>query len=649
MNRLSMKYARLATGAAAGLTGAALLAYQSLVVWENIFGATQHYIVHITGVLIFAGLWVIRQGLQGDGPRWLDVSTGLLAALGAAVAGLYFFVNAETLEIMQPFVVPEALWMGVVAIAAVLLVTWRMWGAVLALICLAAALYMAFGHFLPEALASRKQPLNVSISFLSGIGGPRGILSYASLSADMIFLLLIYGGALHATRVIEMFGDLGVAIGRIARGGVAYSALTASTLIGMVTGQAVSNIALSGVMTIPAMKRDRFTPEQSAAIETMASTGSQLLPPIMGLGAFLMAVILGVSYIEIVLAGLIPGVLYLIAVIAGIYAMASFRPAPKRAPATETTPGETTDWAKLMWILPGFLVSFAVLIVLLGLRYSPSMAGFWGVALSLGLAFLRPRRYRPDLAALREGLGIGLNAAVQLAVILAAIGLVVQTLTTTGVGVSAGRLIAEAGDGNLLLTLAIGMVVCLIVGMGLPTPAAYALIAIIVVPSLIDAGLAPLTANMFGFYFAIFSALTPPVAVGVLVASRIAESFFLGTARECAKIGGVALLLPFVFVAEPSLLTPAQLSLSAVLTIASYLCATFLLAGATFGALGEPLKPQMRAGFALAGPGALLVFLGTALWPFGVAPVLVLLAWAMRQRLRRWAGHPDGADTHRVL
>ena len=236
-------------------------------------------------------------------------STLAIAALLAATAsGLFFYLNARELEITQPFVGSDALVFGTILMFAVLILTGLVWSWVLAGICSAAALYFVFGGLLPDALAPiAQQPLNVVISYLAGIkGAPRGVLSYMPLSADMIFLLLVYGGLLHGCKVIDMFGEIGCAIGNLLRGGVAFSAVVASLLIGTVTGQAVSNIALSGCMTIPTMSRSGFSREQAGGIEVMASTGSQLLPPIMGLGAFLMAEILGVSYIEIVIAALIP-------------------------------------------------------------------------------------------------------------------------------------------------------------------------------------------------------------------------------------------------------------------------------------------------------------------------------------------------------
>ena len=618
----------IATGVKISMTATAvfLITYHIATVWVSFHGAMQHYITHLTGILIFASLWVFQRGNVSYSPASvIDMLCGATGALLSLIVGLYLYTNAETLEIMQPFVELPAMIAGGLLIFTVLIVAWRMWGAPIALICVLAAAFMIFGHLLPEPLTHRKQPFNVAISFLGGLGGPRGVLSYAPLSADMIFLLLIYGGLLHGTRVIDMFGELGAAIGNVLRGGVAYSAIVASTLIGMVTGQAVSNIALSGVMTIPTMKKNGFTANEAGAIEVMASTGSQLLPPIMGLGAFLMAVILGVSYIDIVIAGFIPGILYMIGI---TFALNSLIGSKLDIDVERTD----INWSKIRWILPSFALSFGVLITLLVMRYSPSMAGFWGGLVIVVLSVARPATHRPKFLELIGGFKTGLITAVQLAVVLAAIGIVVQTLTTTGLGVSAGRLISQLSGDSLFIALSIGMAVSLIVGMGLPTPAAYALIAIIVVPSLIEAGLPALAANMYGFYFAIFSALTPPVAVGILVASRISGGDFLGTAWQAAKLGCVAILVPFVFVSIPSVLTPSELTFRAGLGLAVFGCCAILIVGAVYGALSIPLSNAQRVMFSLIGPITLVSYLVTHFILIGLVPIVTLMIFLILKR-----------------
>lgn len=604
-----------------------LVIYSCTTVWTSLTGAMEHYTIHIT--LIFS---LVLSDLMAQKFATNRRITWLAAVMmvGLVACGVYFVSQAKVLEFSQPFISDRDFYFGLLLVGIVLAVAWMTWGAALALICIVAALYFAFGHLLPDAFATnRKYEPSLIVSYLAGMGGPRGILNYAPLSADVIFLLLVYGGTLHGTRIIDMFGEIGKAIGNLFRGGVAYSAVTASLLIGMVTGQSVSNIALSGAMTIPTMKRSGFSRNEAGAIEVLASTGSQLLPPIMGLGAFLMSVILGISYIEVAIAAIVPAILYLVAVISGIVCMiASSRSIPYEHQAV--------NWRLIGWVAPSFVVSFLTLILLLSWRYSAPMGGFWGIVLAVGLSVLRPREFRPNLGDLSNGFVEGALAGAKLAVILSAIGVIVQMLVTTGTGLSLGRLMIELSRDSLAIGLMLGMAVSLLIGMGLPTPAAYALIAVVVVPSLIDLGIEPLVANFYGFYFAIFSTLSPPVAVGILTAIRISDGSFMGTAWECFKLGGVCFLVPFLFVAFPNVLGFPNIGIETFGMIGAFFLATIMLSAATYGAIpGRHLTSAERIAVAVAGPAlfVMTLFLEGAIYHL-ITPLFFALwiLWHLKQK-----------------
>jgi len=609
-----------------------LVSYSVATVWYSIAGAMEHYTVHVTLIfLLVVSDLLLQESRKGKPEGFFNRRNGLwVLFLAFALAGIYFVVQAKELEFSQPFITNIDFLFGCVLVISILCLAWTVWGLPLAAICLVAGVYFAFGHMLPESFSTnRKYDANLIISYLSGMGGPRGVLTYAPLSADVIFLLLVYGGILHGTRIIDMFGEVGKAIGNLFRGGVAYSATTASLLIGMVTGQSVSNIALSGSMTIPTMVRTGFTRNEAGAIEVLASTGSQLLPPIMGLGAFLMSVILGVSYIEIAIAAIVPAILYLFAVISGIVCLIA---ASREIPFEK----QEVDWKLVGWIAPSFLISFVVLIVLLSMRYSAPMGAFWGILLAVVLSVLRPKAYRPAISSLFGGIREGALAGAKLTVILSAIGIIVQMLVTTGAGLSLGRLMIEVSAGSLAIGLVLGMLVSLFIGMGLPTPAAYALIAIVVVPSLIDLGLEPLVANFYGFYFAIFSTLSPPVAVGILTALRISGGTFMGTAFECLKLGGVCFLVPFLFVAFPNILGFPNLSLETYIMIGAFFLATCMLSAATYGAVpGRILERYERILIAIAGPVIFTLTLFTdGIWYHFITPICfgIWLMWGVYAR-----------------
>ena len=613
----------------------ALISYSVVTVWYTLTGAMEHYVIHICLIflLVVTDVVVLRAGRPQVLPfRGTSYFLWLLGGL-FIICGVYFVYQAKELEFTQPFITDVDFVFGCLFVFAILSVTWLVWGSPLAIICILAGLYFSFGYLLPESFApNRKYDARLIVSYLSGMGGPRGVLTYAPLSADVIFLLLVYGGTLHGTRIIDMFSEIGKAIGNLFRGGVAYSATTASLLIGMVTGQSVSNIALSGSMTIPTMIRTGFSRDEAGAVEVLASTGSQLLPPIMGLGAFLMSVILGISYIDVAIAAIIPATLYVVAVISGIVCLIG---------ASSSIPFERqeVDWRLVAWIAPSFVISFSVLIILLSYRFSPSLAGFWGIVLVIAFSILRPKEYRPRPSAIVSGLHEGALAGAKLAVILSSIGIIVQMLVTTGAGLALGRLMIEASAGNLAVGLILGMVVALFIGMGLPTPAAYALIAIVVVPSLIDLGLAPLVANFYGFYFAIFSTLTPPVAVGILTALRISNGSFMGTAVECFKLGGVCFLVPFLFVAFPNILDFPDLELATLAMLPAFALATFMLSAATYGAVpSRRLGGLERVLVMLAGPVVftLTLFVESAVF-HAITPLCfaVWIAWSFLARRNR--------------
>ncbi len=465
------------------------------------------------------------------------------------------------------------------------------------------------------------------MSYLAGMGGPRGVYTFIPLSAETIFLLLVYGGLMTSTLVLDMFNELGRAIGNFLRGGLAYSCIAASSLVGMVTGQTVSCIALTGSMTIPTMIRSGFTKRQAGAIEVMAANGAQLIPPVMGLGAFLMAVILGVSYVEIAAAAILPAVLYMFTLAIGVWTLVQASP---HIPFER----QKVDWEKFLWVLPAFLPSIALVVVLLLLRYSANMAALWGIAVLVVMSHLRPKKYRPRFAGLLEGFRDGALAGAQLAVILAAIGVIVQMLVTTGLGTLFGRLMIDLSGSNQVIALLLGMAITIVIGMGLPTPAAYSLAAIVTIPSLIDVGINPLAAHFYGFYFAVFSSFTPPVAVGCLMAARISGGSFMETCIECFKLGGVCMLLPFFMVAFPNSLQFPSFTTDTLINTGLLCISTIMAAAAIYGGLVGRLTRTERT-YMLLGPVFTLLYYKLIIDWMAWIPLAALLGFFVSRVLTR--------------
>ncbi len=604
---------------------AVLFAYQILVIVYPVHGALELYYFHLGMVQVVlmasmaASAWHFTEGAERN--RRL-VLLFVLFVLGAG-ASTYLHMTVNEIELRQPFLEPMDLWAGIVLVATVTVQVYLVWGKILAALIALAILYFAFGDLIPGRFHYDPPEIEIIVSYLSGMGGARGVIWGIPLSANTLFLIIVFGGLMKGARILELFNEIGKLLLNFSRGGICYSAIIASTAVGMVTGQAVANVALSGSVTIPSMQQRGIAGTRAGAIEVVASLGSQLIPPIMGLGGFLMAVNLGVPYADIVTAALVPAFLFVVILFIAAYFIA------------EAEPGlmiekEEVDLGLIKWIAPSFLIAFTVLLVLLYQRYSPGYAAMWAIGLLLVLAVLRPAAYRPTLKGLWEGVRYGVVSACNLALILAGIGIIVQVLVTTGSGFDIGRTIMLFSGGEIIWALLLGMLIALLVGLGLPTPAAYALIAIIMIPFLQDFGLEPIVAHFFGFYFAIFSAITPPVAVGVMAAARISGASFYRTAYEAGRMSLTAILIPFAFVAYPSILAFPDLGWDGLTVSAALLVATAFWGAAIYGVYRGRRLPAAERTALLVVPVSFIALLATKAMIFAAfifAGLGLFLAW----------------------
>jgi TRAP transporter 4TM/12TM fusion protein len=613
-----------------------LFVYQITIIVYQFQGALEFYYFHLGMVQMVVMSSLAREKLATPASPRRNLALILYLCISSIglVASSYLYWNVNDIELRQPFLESADIWAGAALVCTVTLQVYLVWGRILAGLILASILYFTFGHMVPGRFNYASPELEILISYLSGMGGARGVIWGIPLSANTLFLIIVFGGVMKGTRILELFNEVGKILLNISRGGICYSAILASTAIGMVTGQAVANISLSGSVTIPAMQQRGISKTQAGAIEVVASLGSQLIPPIMGLGGFLIAVNLGIPYSSVALAAIVPAFLFIVILLITTFFMAE-------AETNLQIQKESVNWPAIKWIAPSFLLSFGVLLVLLYMRYSPGYAAMWALVLLLILAFMRPATFRPKFTQLWDGLKYGVNAACSLALILAGIGIIVQVLVTSGAGFDLGRTIMLISDGSLFPALLLGMGIALLVGLGLPTPAAYALIAIIMIPFLQDVGIAPLTAHFFGFYFAIFSAITPPVAVGVMAASRISGGSFYGTAYQAGRMSLTAILIPYAFVAFPSILAFPHIGWQGFTVSAALIVATIFWGASIYGTLkGRRMKAPERL-LLLLGPVlfitllvskemifALLIFAGLPaflLWNYYVARSMIVV------------------------
>ncbi len=519
--------------------GLAMFAYHMISSQVVLAGYIDNQVIHLGFVLtlIFLDAAIKDRRLL---PRLLNV--GAIAASLAALA--YVYLNVEFLEESVGFPTTTGIVVGTVLVVLVIEATRRGWGLILPLVAAVFIAYFIFGHHLSGPLSHKEFKYAFIISYLSiGLSGIFG--TFLAISADQVFLFDVFGSLLSVIRINDLFFELGKVVGRYFKGGPGQTAVVSSSLVGTVTGAAVANVAITGAFTIPFMKRVGYTPAQAGAIEATASTGGQIMPPVMGASAFLMASFIGVPYGTVMAAAFIPALLYYWTVMLGVQFM-SVR-------SGITPPKETIDRALVMRRLPLFLIPLAVMIGMLAMNYSPSMAAFWAILIAVGLSYLSADT-RPEFGPLLRCLAQGAVTGAQIGISLAIVGIMAQTLITTGLGSKIAGLVELFSAGNLALALILTMFVSLLLGCGVPTAAAYSLVAIVVIPSLVRMGVEPISAHFFAFYFAVISAVTPPVALAALAGAGIAGAGFMRTSIEAFKLAIAGFIIPFLAVYNPAIL-----------------------------------------------------------------------------------------------
>lgn len=518
--------------------GLAMFTYQMVSTQYLFVGSFEHQNIH----LFFALLLTFINLMRLKTAPWLWAIQTVLLLAGIACT-FYVGLNLEHLEEVVGYPDPVDILVGSVLIVLVLEATRQAWGLTLPIVAILFILYFFFGHLIPGPLHHRAFNFDYVISYLCiGLTGVYG--TFLSISANQIFLFVVFGSLLSVIKINDFLYEAGKVVGRHLEGGPAQTAVVSSSLVGMVTGAAVANVAITGAFTIPYMKRVGYSPALAGAIEATASTGGQLMPPVMGAAAFLMAFFVGVPYADIMLAGILPAVLFYLAVFVGVQlvSVANHIKAPKEKP----------DWALIWRRAPLFVIPVGLIVLLLLLRFSPMLAAFWAIVAALGLAYMF-RETRPTLRELANCLAKGSLVGAKIAVSLCVVGIIAQTLVTTGLGSKIAGLVESLSGGNVFIALLMTMVVSIILGCGVPPVAAYGLVAIVTVPALIKMGVAPLSAHFFCFYFSIISAVTPPVALGALAGAGIAEANYFQTAVKAFKLSIAGFIIPFLIVYNPVL------------------------------------------------------------------------------------------------
>ena len=578
------------------ITGLSLVII-GVVFYVSVFGVFSDSYLRV-GMLLAGGLVIILTGLRRSDSL---ADRGLLVATAIALSlSVYqYFRAAEEIETGLYFLTSTDIWMGLVGLIAVIELTRRSVGLVMAAVAGVLLAYGAFGHlapgFLRHAGISTEELMTVLWYSFDGVFG-RPMATVVST----ILIFIVFGALLELLAIDLVLVRLAMAATGRMRSGPAAAATVASGLFGTISGSAVANVVGTGVITIPLIKKRGFSPRFAAAVESAASSGGQITPPIMGAVAFIMADVTSVPYLTICAAAAVPALLYY----GGLFVAISSA-ARNMDLAVEARPNISFNWRELVQ-MGIFVLALAGIVVTMVGGSSPAYAGFVGVALAAVLGFaIRPDLLTDGEAWVKFIRSAGLISA-QLVVIVGAVGIVIGVLNLTGVGLRFASLLASLAEDQLILSLILMAIACLLLGMGMPTVPAYLIIVLVMGPSLQKLGVPIVHTHMFVLYFAVLSAITPPVALAAFAAAPIAGASPMGTALEASRLALPGFVIPFAFIYQPALLLGTGFDLSqSAQSILFVLLATILISRACYPRRGKAYMVPVGLGLAVA-----LIFFG---------------------------------------
>ena len=455
--------------------------------------------------------------------------------------------------------------------------------------------YFWFGKYFPSIFRFKGTNMQQFTELMTmGSSGIYGSPLYTAASS--LFYFMLFGVFFSECGGGQLLIDLGMKASKNGAGGPAKAAVISSGLMGMISGSAVANVATTGVMTIPMMKKTGYEPHQAGAIEAVASTGGQIMPPIMGVGAFIMAEMLGVPYKTIAFAALIPAIAYFMSVFLLVTFMADKKSMTSGAQMTEAIQTEKI-LPRLYQIIPAIVLVY-YMISGASLMRSGMMGIFTCLIINVVSKFVLGGKYCVSLKKLGETALQGVKQASEIAVPTAACGIIIGVVIQSGLATKVSKLIANVGSSYLILALLITMLGCMLLGMALPTVAAYLVANVLFVPTLIGLNIQPLQANMFVFYFGIMAQITPPVCVASFTAAGIAGADSMKTGLTGFAYALVAFLVPFIFIYDPSILlvgTPLEIVKGTLILFLG----TYLLASGMVGFFLVPLN-RIERGILLA-------------------------------------------------
>jgi len=608
---------------------------------QFIFPSGQFRNFHL-GFSILLGCLVLLDGVRsGSVFARIGLSVMAVTAIGAMT---YIYLEYQELVEVRSFLPNQTdMIVGVLLLGVTLLLSALQWGWMIPSLALLGLAYAYWGYLLPGEILAHggihaKRLLGyTSIPYFQGLLG-----GLTSLSANVIFMFMLFGGALRATGALDFIVRIGFALGKRSRAGPALVAVASSSLMGTVSGSTVANVASTGAITIPLMKRYGFKPSFAGAVEAVSSTGGQLMPPVMGLAAFLIVGVTGIPYSEVMIAAIAPAIIYYLFLMLSVHMRAVSLGLDASSMASELDDGVPLSKAALgQWHLA---IAIGTLIYLLVTGVPAGTSALYAVGILMGLDFVMTVvGSRFSLTGLKEGILRVASACVEgaksgamVATVIAVIGILIEILTVTGFAQKLSFAMLDLSDGRLFTLSIIVAISCLIFGLGLPTSAAYFIVALFGAPALVQLGVPLLAAHMFVFYFANLSAITPPVAVAALVGANIAQARFWPTGLTAVRLGLPGFVLPFIFIFEPQILGVTGTLIDQLVAIGQALIVIGALNFALEGRLFGKLKIWERLLLLFASFG--LIFPNDAVAVPALAIACALVAWnAYVNRARKTA------------
>lgn len=601
------------------------LFHMASIVWPLASG-NQYKIIHVGGALTLVLLLSMRDRKPNRIAGLTSAVDGLLLIIGVG-ASIYFYANYEDIITTVGLQATSTAVAGALLLLVVLEVTRRAWGWVIPIMVVLGLVYALYGPHMPGILhhggMSEPRLLGYAVTNFQGIYG-----SFTALSLREVFLFVMLGATLQAAGAVDFFMDVAkTVIGRM-RSGPAQAAIVASGAMGSVSGNITSNVASTGAITIPMMKRSGYASEYAGGVESAASTGAQIVPPVMGAAIFVMVANTGIPYSEMILVALAPAILYYLYLCISVQITAKKLGLPK---------GEKADWRA---VGPAFKRNGYILAafpILLWSIYSgvPIAGAALYTIIAIAFMFLirscLAHRFAPVPVArevgqfLNEALQKGAITGLKLGLVMASLGVVVEMFVVTGFAQRLSFQMVAIAGGSLLILLALVALTCILFGMGMPTTGAYITVSVLAAPALVSFGIPIVVAHFFVLYYALMAAVTPPIGSAAIVATGISQGRYFKTALMATRLALPGFVLPVYFVMHPELLlvetTLLQYLYVAAAALAGLVALTALLDGHLIG------KLNIIEFLALGGVAVSVGFPNFAVTTLGFGLMLGVLTW----------------------